>query len=96
MTTEHDYPIARYRHIITIDSNTIEEFAEQVYRLGTDLDHEPRILTSYASSNRVSAYCEERNPSMTPERYASELETWFAAVQAERATNRAIPGEPTP
>ena len=84
-------PIARYRLTLTIKGNTLDEIETELIvqtRGGFLLDSDYGKRDSWNSTDgTTTSVMEHRNPDMTPERYAAELDAWWKAHKAERKAN---------
>ena len=85
-------PTARYRLTLTITGNTHEEIEHelQVQSRGSYLNdsegYQRDEWTVYGGT--YTSRMEHLNPGMTPERYAAELDEWWAARKQARKEKR--------
>jgi len=83
-------PVARYRLTLTIRGNTLDEIEDELRTQihgGFLLDSDYGKRDSWDSTGgRLRSVMEHRNPQMTPERYAEELNAWCNERREE--TNR--------
>jgi len=85
-------PVARYRLTLSIVGNTLNEIEDELlaqtrggFLVASGFGNRD---SWHSAAGRVQSVMEHRNPDMTPERYAAELDAWFTARRAERKPKR--------
>ncbi len=85
-------PVSRYLLTITIKGNTLDEIEDELlaqthggFLIDSDYGKRHSWNSTDGTTTRVM---EHRNPDMTPERYAAELEAWWKARKAEWEAER--------
>ena len=85
-------PVARYRLTLTIRGNTLDEIEDALITqtqggFMLDSDYGKRHWWD-STDGTTTSVMEHRNPYMTPERYAVEMDAWWKARKAEREADR--------
>ncbi len=86
-----DYPaLPRHRHEMTLrlGANTLADLCQQLRVIANDLEHDDRDEARQIMSFGGWYLVIEHDPTMTPERYDTELSEWAAARRARQETDR--------
>ena len=86
--TDDEPPVPRYRFTLTVTGNTLDEIESELVsqtRGGFLLDSDYYKRDKWEVWGGVSTRrMEHLNPTMTPDRWAQELDTWFQRRKAAR------------
>lgn len=91
-------PVTKYRLTVVILGNTHQEIERELLKM---VNGGYLLASGYnkhdtfdSTGSRDHMVLEHTNPEMTPERYASDLETWWLASKAERKSAALPVGAP--